>query len=713
MVNGELEALDVLNNFEGFMRLAERNLPFMNDTNKVRQAELELNAGNPDRAAQLLDDFLERSPRNVKAVSLRVRAAIKNNTAVELEETLNRRLATEEPPGPGIFLLLAELCRLLERFDEAGQYYYEAHLAAPRDQALARHFMRSVLSLPSDTQIDNALECGNGLLERKFYSDAAVLMARLYLRCTSPERIRDGLLELENSFDTKKRKPPTIALVETYYKLNNYSKCRQLLETYLSANPGDLDVVYRLSAVMVQQALPREAIDLLMKHFKGSQRNAHFLARVGHILAWSGSVDEAIPWLQKAIAKDNNLAVAISDLSLCYELKREVSTTLLLMKQAVSLMTYGFNSPRITGLDEMAPARLKRRMMFAAHIVGEDDLARSLLLESQYREPIALPFPVQEWTRGSLAGKSVVALTESGIGDEIRYTCVYHRLLGEAKAVTVTCDPRITNLVRRSFPDFTVFPVQREFPRIKVKRQEARNLAMSAKMRNIASDEVIRHGESADVWLRTVNLFERDSFKGTHLHQSPEHPVLVPDPDLEKAFAGRLREAAGKRPVIGLSWRGGERSYSRDPHYFDIPQWEALLSQDAYCFVNLQYAAKDEELHYLRSVLGERLIEFPELDLRDDIEGLAALCSQLDQVVSICTMVLELSSAVHTPTLYLMRSPQVTHAIRLNGDPDELGSYQDDVWAKCRIIPRYGISDDAIVAKAIDYLAKHLQAPSA
>jgi tetratricopeptide (TPR) repeat protein len=713
VVNRELDALYVFKRFEEFLRQAEKNLPLVSDTNKLRQAELMLGAGNPDRAAEMLDAFLKRSPLNVKAVSLRVQAAIKSNAEAELVEKLDRALATTKATNTGALLLKAELCRLLERYDEAGQTFHEAHLSAPRDEAIARHYMRSVLSLPSDTQIDNALDCGADLLKRKFIDDAAVLMARLYLRSTSPEKIQDGLAELESSFDVKKHRSPTIALVETYYKLNNYRKCRQLLQTYLGSHPNDRDVVYRLAAVMVQQALPGEAIDLLLKHFNGAQRDAHFLARVGHILAWSGAVDEAMPWLHKAIAKDRNLAVAVSDLSLCYELKREVTTTLLLMKQAVSLMTYGFNSPRISGLDEMAPARLKRRMMFAAHIVGEDDLARALLLEAQYREPIALPFPVNEWTQGSLAGKSVVALTESGIGDEIRYTCIYHRLLGEAETVTVTCDPRIANLVRRSFPAFTVFPVQREFPRIKVKRQEARNLAMSTKMRNIASDEVIRHGETADIWLRTVNLFERDSFKRAHSHQSPEHPVLIPDPAQQKSYAARLCEVAGKRPVVGLSWRGGERSYSRDPHYFDIPQWEALLAQEDYCFVNLQYATKDEELDYLRSSLGERFIEFPDLDLRDDIEGLAALCSQLDQVVSICTMVLELSAAVHTPTLYLMRSPQVTHAIRLNGDQDEFGSYQDDVWAQCRIIPRYQISDDAIVAKAISYLAKHLQAPSA
>ena len=207
--------------------------------------------------------------------------------------------------------------------------------------------------------------------------------------------------------------------------------------------------------------------------------------------------------------------------------------------------------------------------------------------------------------------------------------------------------------------------------------------------------------------MRGRHYFEAQCLDRSRLYQSPEKAVLKPEPALKKKFARDLKTRAKGRKVVGLSWRGGRRTYNREPHYFQLTQWLPLLQDPDLCFVNLQYAMRDDELDFLRATLGERFIEFPDLDLFDDMEGIAALCSCVDLVVAICTSVLELTCAVGTHCLYLMRSPQVTHAIRFSGTPDIHGAYQDAVWASCRIIPRFDMKDADVVALGRDYISDY------
>ncbi|MCL6705564.1 hypothetical protein M8R20_00985 [Pseudomonas sp. R2.Fl] len=703
-----MDSYFALSRLEDFIKLGERVLKdYEIQSLRKRLATSQIKTGRFAEAAKVLDPLVRSNPCDMVLMSQRIEALVKGGCYFDFEKELISSIASN-PNIATPLIELAELYRQLERFDEACEACLRACIIEPEKFCFVRLLLNISTASPSDVYLDQAISLGERCINSRFDEGIAASLARMYIRCTSIDRALSGLSALSLHVYTKKDRKALFEVVASYYKLERYVECRLLLEKYISSNPSDSEAVYRLVGIIVQQAQPRTAIDVMMRHVREADRDAIFYARVGHILAWSGAANEAMPWLRKALSKDKTLAVAVSDLSLCYELKQEMTTAFLLMKEAVCLMGRDMQNRRVVGLDEMTPARLKRRMMFAAHLVGDSDFARALLVEAQQREPIVLPYPAREWMEGSLAGQKVVALTEAGIGDEIRYTCVYHRLLGEAESVAVTCDPRMESLISRSFPSFKVFAVQREFPRIKVKRQEERKLAMTAKMRNIASDAVIEYGEASDTWIRTVNLFERDSFKKAHVHQSPDHRVLVPDARLAESFAEKLKTQANGRPVIGLSWRGGDRSYSRDPHYFHLEQWDPLLDQQDYCFVNLQYSVADDEIEYLREKLGERFIEFPDLDLRNDMEGLAALCSVLDHVVAICTMVLELSAAVHTPTLYLMRSPQATHAIRLNGYADEFGSYQDDVWAKCRIIPRFGVKDDQLLNRACRYLKKSL-----
>lgn len=642
-------------------------------------------------------------PDNASLNTLLIRFLVEGKMFDEAENWLTK-VVVSEPNSPKAHADLAEYYKKMGRKEEACAAFYQAALLSPDDESYVLSFLRSASACAGDNFISDAIACGERALETNANGKIIAAMARLYARLPASEQAIAGLDKLLQ----KKANDEFIVfgLSQSYFRAGKLPESRSILEAYLESKPGNTGAVYRLAGVMAQQSEPAAAIAMMMQQVSETNRDALFCGRVGHILAWMGMVGEAMTWLRKAIELDRTLGTAVADLALCYEHQQEFSIALSLMEQASNLMAIK-SLDLVVGLDEMHLKRLRRRMIFASHVAGDGARARALLLEVRRRDPIVLPYPFREWAGGSLEGKRVAALTESGIGDEIRFTCVFHRLLTSASEVLVSCDPRLETLLKRSFPSFKIFPTQREFTRLKKERADKRTLAVSSRMRSLATDAIIEAGQDADIWLRLIHLFEYDSFE-RHDYQSPEHPVLVPDPVLKKRFRKKITQQAKGRPVIGLSWRGGHGGYSRDPHYFRLEQWKPILDNENFCFVNLQYAFAEEEISYLRNALGERFIEFPDIDLQDDLEAVAALCSALDGTVAICTSVLELSAAVGTHTLYLMRSPQVTHAIRLNGSADIHGSYQDDVWRNCRIIPRFSIGDEEMIATACTYLQDHM-----
>lgn len=624
---------------------------------------------------------------------------------MEEAERLMAETADIFQDDPKFLLLRARTNKAMKQHEIAAELAFRAHELDPEQVSYALFCMDTAWGHPGDNWLEKAVEIGAQLLKsdhpRKMRQRIVITQARLCNRLLDHDKALGHLKRLSETEELDEIAMTT--LVGGLVAKSEHEQAVKLLERRLKANRGDVPAILQMAGVLAAQASADEALDLLQNQLPEARKNADTSALIGHLYAWNGRTDEARPWLQKALEADIQNVNALADLSFCAEMRQEYTLALTLADRA-SVLLEAFKPTHFLGFDLIHQLRLRRRMIFTAMMAGLNDLAAALQMDGMRRKPLELPYQFQEWQGGSVAGKSVIAVAELGIGDEIRYTSVYPRLLADAKEVWLTCDPRLETLLARSFPKFNVVPVQREFPGIKARRLDERKLSVNAEMRRMLSDDIIEQGRSADIWMRVIHQFEFDAIANRGHIGSPDQPVLIPNPDMVRKFRQQLDRQAKGRKVIGLSWRGGRRTYSRDPHYFKLEQWGPILRDRDACFVNLQYSIRDEELDWLRQVLGERLIEFSDLDLFDDMEGVAALSSQLDLVVAICTNVLELAGAVGAPTLYLMRSPQVTHLIRAHGMPDRHGVRRDNVWSSCRILPRIDMTDDDMIARACDFI---------
>ena len=108
----------------------------------------------------------------------------------------------------------------------------------------------------------------------------------------------------------------------------------------------------------------------------------------------------------------------------------------------------------------------------------------------------------------------------------------------------------------------------------------------------------------------------------------------------------------GAGPVVGLSWRSGLSAGRRARNTPALADWAPLLQVGGVRFVHLQYGAQAAELDELDAMAASPLLR-PPLNLRDDLDELAALCTALDLLVSIPNATAALAAACGTQTWFL------------------------------------------------------------
>jgi ADP-heptose:LPS heptosyltransferase len=128
-------------------------------------------------------------------------------------------------------------------------------------------------------------------------------------------------------------------------------------------------------------------------------------------------------------------------------------------------------------------------------------------------------------------------------------------------------------------------------------------------------------------------------------------------PDYKKVGEFKRQiQSYNAKTIIGLSWftnasgpKSGQRSMSLEnlaKHLGSIPA----------TFVNLQYGDVAEELLSVKSQTNFNIISIDDLDLFHDIDGLAALVSACDIVVSVDNLTVHLAGALGVDTRVLLPS---------------------------------------------------------
>lgn len=127
---------------------------------------------------------------------------------------------------------------------------------------------------------------------------------------------------------------------------------------------------------------------------------------------------------------------------------------------------------------------------------------------------------------------------------------------------------------------------------------------------------------------------------------------LKVDPERLAHWRDYLDSFGSERLKVGICWRSSYHNRARDLQYL-APEEIGQCFDENFVVLNLQYDHKEEETDTLARVGRERGYEFvtpPNIDLKDDLDDLTALCEACDIVVTPLISTAFMAAAVGTPT---------------------------------------------------------------
>lgn len=229
---------------------------------------------------------------------------------------------------------------------------------------------------------------------------------------------------------------------------------------------------------------------------------------------------------------------------------------------------------------------------------------------------------------GQPIDEPLLVLPEQGLGDQIFFAGMLGDLQQRAPRATVCVEPRLVPLLARSFPQLS-FKAPADIDEAQAK----------------ASGEY-----AAQVHLGSLGQYFRHD---AATMQRVTTPYLQADPARVAALRSRLTQNG--KLICGLSWNSKNASSGTEKS-LSLDALSPLLSLPETSFVDLQYGDTGSERAELQASHGLTVQKLDDIDNRDDIDGLAALISACDIVVTISNTTAHLAAALGKPTIILLSS---------------------------------------------------------
>ena len=234
-------------------------------------------------------------------------------------------------------------------------------------------------------------------------------------------------------------------------------------------------------------------------------------------------------------------------------------------------------------------------------------------------------FKQPRWNGEAIPGKRLLIWREQGLGDEIEFSTCLPDVADLGINVVLECETRLIPAFKRTFPDWEV-------------RQEL----VSANEFPLLDDFDFHCpiGSLPGIFRNDINQFHS------------KINVLRPQDTLKEKFSEVFQPYKNKL-LVGISWRGGKLSVLRNHNYTGLIDWKEILQLSHCQFVNLQYGDCEAELCEVEELLNIKILRWSDLDLKNDLESVMALISNLDHVVSVGTAVGSIAPALGIPTILL------------------------------------------------------------
>lgn len=263
--------------------------------------------------------------------------------------------------------------------------------------------------------------------------------------------------------------------------------------------------------------------------------------------------------------------------------------------------------------------------------------------------------------------KSIFIIGDEGVGDEIRTSQFYAALVSFYQNVTITCDPRLYKIFKKSFPEIKFLPVARIWKLVETQdvRTEDRLDGFGDKISGYLTEECRQYIDKADILTFGQNVFF-NYFLGDITR--PKKGAYLSLPYKKNAIKKNSDQIKIK---IGILWRSHLRVGARKMMYLDLQEFAPLLNLDGIELWSIQHSIDEDEEEYCERN-NIKLIN--DVDMFNDFDSLGNYLQDLDLLIGVSSVPMELGAALGVETWMLGFSPE-NYFLRTAGGVDSHDRY--------------------------------------
>ncbi|HEY8617480.1 tetratricopeptide repeat protein [Phenylobacterium sp.] len=420
------------------------------------------------------------------------------------------------------------------------------------------------------------------------------------------------------------------------FRMGMASTAEKLFRHFLARYPDHPEGANNLACALRDQSLLDEAIEVLKPSILLHPEVAMLWNTMGTVMGEKGDFESAHLFFAEAMRLDPMLAKA----------QYNYGNSLLALGDPVgALEACEAAMEKVTAEDERQMMRLARStILIALGRVGEGFDEYEARLNRHYADVTHFLIKAPLWTPGAdIAGKRLLVVAEQGLGDEVLFANLMPDVMarvGPGGHTTLAVERRLVSLFQRSFPEATVTAHATG----SLQGRPARHIPLLNGPDAPAVDLFAPMGSMLREFRRSPEAFPQDRPR-----------FLAADPERVAYWREQL-PAAGPGRKVGLLWKSALKRSTRQRYFSPFEAWAPVLRQEGITFVNLQYGDCAEELAWVARELGVQVWQPPGIDLKQDLDDVAALACALDLTLGFSNATFNLAAACGAPA-WLISTP--------------------------------------------------------
>ncbi len=503
--------------------------------------------------------------------------------------------------------------------------YANALRSVGKPDAAAQALEKLVLHNPADARLFNIL--GEIYSEMSDYSSAKVAFDRaIVLRPNFAEaynnlgkllKSQNKLEEAISSFALAVREKSDffegfVNLAAAHQKNNEFDAAITNYQRALELYPNSVSIIFNIGLAQEKLGLYFDALHTYDRVLQLKSDHDKALNNKGMILCREGRIQEGIDCLYSSLELSVEPARVICNIGVALADQGETGRAAEMLKKAIRV--------------DPACAEAYWNLSLLTLRSGEF-LDGFKLYEWRWKIGATVGMHIESTkpTWSGQKGARVFVWSEQGISDVLMFATILGELARLCTKVIFRCDRRLVALFERTFSGSIV----------------------------IIGDDLGVNEKDFDYQIPIGSLprFFRSNLES---FKNGSSAFLLADPDRTQHLRRHLKRGEDRK-LVGLSWRGGKNKNNK-ARLKDVPL-EALamaFNPEKYILVNIQYGDTTTECEKLKTATGIDLCNVEEIDNFQDLDGLAALISACDCVVTVDNLNAHLAGGLGLQTFVML-----------------------------------------------------------